>query len=113
MARTMTDEQALAHMPAVWELVKLVAERDEAGVEAALAHTPPATLAVLAAGLVQELVISSRRADHELEALQAAAADQSVKDAAVIADLVKARTAQADMIASLKQRVRELGGRPR
>lgn len=109
----MTDQEALAHMPAVWELVQLVAERDEAGVQAALAHTPPETLAVLTAGLVSELVIASRQADRELEAVQAAAAEQSVKDAAVIADLVKARTAQAEMIAQLKQSVRELGGRPR
>ena len=95
----MTDDEALAHMPAVWEFVQLVAERDETGVEAA--------------GLVKELVIASRREDRELKALQAAAADLSVKDATVIADLVQAGTAQAGIIAQLKQRMRELGGRPR
>lgn len=61
----MTDEEALALVPALREFVVAVNERDDIVVEAALRFTDPATLAVLAAGWVGELL--------EAEAAQAAA----------------------------------------
>lgn len=110
----MTDEDALGLMPAVREFVQLVGERDQAGVQAAFAHTPAATLAVLAAELVadaarqRDLAAQAfQRAYAEWRAKETRAAEKITRDAQTIADLKRDRAAQADRTAHYREKLHE------
>ena len=64
----MTDEEALALFPALREFVEAVNERNPEFIQACLHHTPPATLAVLAAGWIGDLQNENDRLRCYLEA---------------------------------------------
>ncbi|MHA3724344.1 hypothetical protein ACXR2T_10735 [Leucobacter sp. HY1910] len=112
MAGTMSDIEAMAVMPAVREFVQLVGECDQAGVQAALAHTPPPTLAVLTAELVvdgarqRDLAAQAfQRAYAEWRVTQAKAEEQIAQDAVKIAALEQDRARQADRLAVLREQL--------
>lgn len=64
----MTDEEALALAPALREFVQAVNDRDPDVTRASFAHTDPATLAILAAGWIGELLDERDRLKRYLDA---------------------------------------------
>lgn len=90
----MTDEEALALTPALREFVQAVNERDPDVIQASFAHTEPATLAVLAAGWVGELLDERDR----LRAYLTAANEDAEKSSKAYLDMRKRRDELRDIV---------------
>lgn len=124
----MTDDETVELYPALREFVDAVNERDRDVMEAALRHTPPTTLAILAAGWVGDLrnvwdvrrierkalkaSLTRQRAGHreelkrvrEVHQLEVAAWTRRVKkgDAANLALRQKARLQEVELRSSVR-----------
>lgn len=74
----MTDEEMIERLPALREFVDAVNDRDADVVHAAILHTPPMMLAVLAAGRVGDLLdqIDALKGGLRLAELRAASAER-------------------------------------
>lgn len=111
MARTMTDEEAMQYAPVVREFITAVNDRDELVVEAALHHTDPRVLAVLAAGWCGELenrVLEMKEAGLRLAESEARLSAGYTRARRRVDELQEIQAKQANMIAELREKVREL-----
>lgn len=105
----MTDEEAMALAPALREFVQAVNDRDSDVVQASFAHTAPASLAILAAGWVGELLDERDRLRGYLTAANADAERNSKaylemrKRRDELRDIVHDRQAKREARASTRQ----------